>query len=69
MTLFLSGTIADEFKVWPLEAATMTVGRSSRNDIQIADATVSSTCRTSSSERSEAAESLVVMLPPEPSGY
>jgi len=41
MTLFLSGTIADEFKVWPLEAATMTVGRSSRNDIQIADATVS----------------------------
>ncbi len=41
MMLYLSGTIADEFKVWPLEAATMTVGRSSRNAIQIADATVS----------------------------
>jgi serine phosphatase RsbU (regulator of sigma subunit) len=41
MTLYLSGTIADEFKVWPLDAPAMTVGRSSRNVIQIADATVS----------------------------
>lgn len=41
MTLFLSGTVADEFKVWKLEDASATVGRSSRNTIQIGDATVS----------------------------
>jgi serine phosphatase RsbU (regulator of sigma subunit) len=41
MMLYLSGTIGDEFKVWQLEEPTMTIGRSSRNTMQIADATVS----------------------------
>lgn len=39
--LYLSGDIAEQFKVWPLDQPSMTIGRSSRNAIQIADPTVS----------------------------
>jgi serine phosphatase RsbU (regulator of sigma subunit) len=41
MTLFLSGSIAGQHTVWPLDQARLGIGRSSRNGIQIADATVS----------------------------
>src|SRR5262245_27736941 len=41
MNLFLSGTVADKPISWPLEAALLTIGRSSRNAIQITDGTVS----------------------------
>src|SRR6185503_11473427 len=41
MPLFLSGTVADKHQSWPLEAASLTIGRSSRNAIQITDGTVS----------------------------
>ena len=41
MTLFLSGTIAEQPETWELDAPTMGIGRSSRNAIQIADGTVS----------------------------
>jgi serine phosphatase RsbU (regulator of sigma subunit) len=39
--LYISATIGDEFKAWEIDAPLMQVGRSSRNAIQIADATVS----------------------------
>jgi serine phosphatase RsbU (regulator of sigma subunit) len=39
--LYLSGTVGDRFCVWPLETALAGIGRSSRNVVQIADATVS----------------------------
>jgi serine phosphatase RsbU (regulator of sigma subunit)/pSer/pThr/pTyr-binding forkhead associated (FHA) protein len=41
MTLFLSGTVGAEFRIWPLDAPSTTVGRSSRNAIHVGDATVS----------------------------
>jgi serine phosphatase RsbU (regulator of sigma subunit) len=41
MALFLSGNIGDQFHVWPLDRARIGIGRSSRNDIQIGDGTVS----------------------------
>ena len=41
MTLYLSGTVADQQEVWALDAPTMGIGRSSRNAIQLADGTVS----------------------------
>lgn len=41
MHLFLSGSVGEEFQTWQLEAPALTVGRSSRNSIQIGDATVS----------------------------
>jgi len=41
MSLFLSGQIGDAFKSWKLDAPVTTIGRSSRNTIQIADPTVS----------------------------
>ena len=41
MTLYLSGTVADQQEVWALDAPTMGIGRSSRNPIQLADGTVS----------------------------
>src|SRR5437762_8604909 len=39
--LYLSGTVGDRFQVWPLEAPLTGLGRSSRNAVQLVDATVS----------------------------
>jgi serine phosphatase RsbU (regulator of sigma subunit) len=41
MSLFLSGTVSDKLSVWPLNGPRIRIGRSSRNEIQITDATVS----------------------------
>ena len=41
MTLYLSGTVGDQFTVWALDAPTIGLGRSSKNVIQLVDATVS----------------------------
>jgi serine phosphatase RsbU (regulator of sigma subunit) len=41
LTLFLSGMIGSESRVWALDEERQVVGRSSRNSIQIPDATVS----------------------------
>jgi sigma-B regulation protein RsbU (phosphoserine phosphatase) len=41
MTIHLSGLIGDRFASWPLENATLRLGRSSKNTVQITDATVS----------------------------
>jgi serine phosphatase RsbU (regulator of sigma subunit) len=41
MTLYLSGSIAGQHTVWPLDQPRLGIGRSSRNPIQISDATVS----------------------------
>jgi sigma-B regulation protein RsbU (phosphoserine phosphatase) len=39
--LYLSGTVGDRFCVWPLENPVTGIGRSSKNTIQMVDATVS----------------------------
>jgi serine phosphatase RsbU (regulator of sigma subunit) len=39
--LHLSGTVGDQFSVWPLDGPAIGIGRSSRNAIQIVDGTVS----------------------------
>ncbi|HUK63151.1 MAG TPA: FHA domain-containing protein, partial [Dongiaceae bacterium] len=39
--LYLSGTPADRFQIWPLEGPVTGIGRSSTNAIQLVDATVS----------------------------
>jgi phosphoserine phosphatase RsbU/P len=41
MPLHLSGTINGEFQSWPLDRARLAIGRASKNDIQLADATIS----------------------------
>ena len=41
MDLFLTGTIGEKRERWKLDGAAMHIGRSSRNEIQIADGTVS----------------------------
>lgn len=41
MTLFLSGHVGDQHRVWPLELPQVAIGRSSRNSIAIADSTIS----------------------------
>ena len=41
MSLYLSGTVADRFAVWALDAPTVGLGRSSKNAIQLVDGTVS----------------------------
>ena len=41
MTLHLSGQVGDKFTSWPLDGTTITIGRSSKSTIQIADGTVS----------------------------
>src|SRR5262245_5670954 len=41
MTLYLSGSPGGKFTVWPLDKPRIAVGRSSRNDLQIGDFTVS----------------------------
>jgi serine phosphatase RsbU (regulator of sigma subunit) len=40
-TLFLSGTVAGTFTVWPIDAGVITVGRSSANTVSLPDGTVS----------------------------
>jgi sigma-B regulation protein RsbU (phosphoserine phosphatase) len=41
MTFHLSGQVGDRFTSWPLDGTTITIGRSSKSAIQIADGTVS----------------------------
>jgi serine phosphatase RsbU (regulator of sigma subunit) len=41
MTLYLSGSPGGQFVVWPLDRPRLTVGRSSRNELQLGDFTVS----------------------------
>ncbi len=41
MTLHLSGTVNGEFQSWVLDRPRMAIGRASKNDIQLADATIS----------------------------
>ncbi len=41
MPLYLSGSPGGQFVVWPLDRARLAVGRSSRNDVQLGDFTVS----------------------------
>jgi pSer/pThr/pTyr-binding forkhead associated (FHA) protein len=41
MTLYLSGSPGGQFIVWPLDQPRLTVGRSSRNELQLGDFTVS----------------------------
>jgi sigma-B regulation protein RsbU (phosphoserine phosphatase) len=41
MALFLSGSPGGQFTIWPLDRPRLTIGRSSRNELQIADFTVS----------------------------
>jgi serine phosphatase RsbU (regulator of sigma subunit) len=41
MSLFLSGTVNGEFQSWVLDRPRLVIGRASKNDIQIADATIS----------------------------
>ena len=41
MTLYLSGSPGGQFIVWPLDRPRLTVGRSSRNELQLGDFTVS----------------------------
>jgi phosphoserine phosphatase RsbU/P len=41
MALFLSGSPAGQFTIWPLDRPRLTIGRSSRNELQITDSTVS----------------------------
>src|SRR2546425_1612458 len=41
MTLYLSGSAGGQFLVWPLDRPRLSVGRSSRNELQLGDFTVS----------------------------
>jgi len=41
MTLYLSGSPGGQFIVWPLDRPRLTIGRSSRNELQLGDFTVS----------------------------
>ena len=41
MTLYLSGSPGGQFVVWPLDRPRLTIGRSSRNELQLGDFTVS----------------------------
>jgi len=41
MSLFLSGQVGDQQRVWPLDREHLSIGRSSRNAIHIADGTIS----------------------------
>ena len=41
MTLYLSGSPGGQFVVWPLDKPRLTIGRSSRNELQLGDFTVS----------------------------
>jgi pSer/pThr/pTyr-binding forkhead associated (FHA) protein len=41
MGLFLSGSPGGQFTIWPLDRPRITIGRSSRNELQLGDFTVS----------------------------